>query len=99
MRGYGAGVFIWAILACTALGNGCGGGGTATVLAVVSTSLPSGTVGTPYAPMLEAGRCCSRFQTQPIRRVRCGFGVEKGMRACKRFPRAVMNRAVCPGRS
>jgi hypothetical protein len=54
VRDNGTGVFVLAILACTGPLNGCGGGSTTTVLAVVSASLPNGTVGTPYTPMLEA---------------------------------------------
>ena len=53
MRGYGLGVFAAAILVEIGL-VGCGGGSTSTVLAVTTTSLPDGTVGTPYTTTLQA---------------------------------------------
>ena len=55
MRGYSVGLLAtMAVLASVSV-VGCGGGGsTKATLAVTTTALPDGTVGTPYTPQLEA---------------------------------------------
>ena len=55
MQGYRMGVFVAvAILVAVGLVAGCGGGSGTTLLTITSTSLPNGTVGTPYTPTLQA---------------------------------------------
>jgi hypothetical protein len=54
MRGRWIDLFGAAVAVLCLCSTGCGGGSSTTLLLVATTSLPNGTVGTPYTPALQA---------------------------------------------